>query len=132
WNEVVKQVQSRKSDVVRKYQALKRRPVPVAQARKNMMIYLKNMVGFKMDFFKGMSYKEIRPLFEEEYNEVQTLFKEGLEMDAERIKALRKRTRKEKVEKDQTSKKRVMNLKRIMQRNKSWKNNSKLKSLKEI
>nr|GEW21754.1 retrovirus-related Pol polyprotein from transposon TNT 1-94 [Tanacetum cinerariifolium] len=44
----------------------------------------------------GMSYEEIRPLFEEEYNKVQTLFKEGPEMDAERIKAPRKRTRKEK------------------------------------
>nr|GEV43973.1 hypothetical protein [Tanacetum cinerariifolium] len=99
------EVQSRQSDDVRKYQALKRKPVSVTQARKNMMIYLKNVVGFKMEFFKGMSYKEIRSLFEEEYNKVQTLFKEGLEMDAERIKASRKRTRKEKAEKDQTAKK---------------------------
>nr|GEV04475.1 hypothetical protein [Tanacetum cinerariifolium] len=105
WNEVVERVQSRQSDVVRKYQALKRKHMLVAQARKNMMIYLKNMAGFKMDFFKGMSYEEIKPLFEEEYNKVQTLFKEGLEMDSERIKAPRKRTRKEKVEKDQTAKK---------------------------
>nr|GEW04496.1 hypothetical protein [Tanacetum cinerariifolium] len=105
WNEVVEQVQSRQLDAVRKYQPLKRKHVSVAQARKNMMIYLKNMVGFKMDFFKGMSYDEIRPLFEEEYNKVHTLFKEGPEMDAERIKALRKRTRKEKVEKDQNVKK---------------------------
>nr|GFB18328.1 hypothetical protein [Tanacetum cinerariifolium] len=52
-----------------------------------------------------MTYEEIRPLFEEEYNKLQTLFKEGLEMDAERIKALRKRTRKEIVEKDQIAKK---------------------------
>nr|GEU77556.1 putative reverse transcriptase domain-containing protein [Tanacetum cinerariifolium] len=90
WNEVVEQVQSSKSDVVRKYQALKRKPVSVAQARKNMMIYLKNTAGFKMEFFKGMSYEEIIPLFEEEYNKVQTLFKEGPEMDAEKIKAPRK------------------------------------------
>nr|GEY48761.1 zinc finger CCCH domain-containing protein 18 [Tanacetum cinerariifolium] len=68
----------------------------MAQARKNMMIYLKNMVGFKMDFFKGINYEEIRPLFEEEYNKVQTLFKESPKMDAERIIAPRKRTRKEK------------------------------------
>nr|GFA10178.1 hypothetical protein [Tanacetum cinerariifolium] len=60
------------SDDVRKYQALKRKPVSVAQARKNMMIYLNN---------------------------------EGTEMDVERIIALRNRTRKEKVEKDQTAKK---------------------------
>ncbi|GJT87486.1 putative ribonuclease H-like domain-containing protein [Tanacetum coccineum] len=105
WNEVVEQVQSRQSYVVRKYQALKRKHVSVAQARKNMIIYLKNMAGFKMDFFKGMSYEQIRPLFEEEYNKVQTLFKEDPEMDAERIKAPRKRTRKEKVEKDQPTKK---------------------------
>nr|GEX50456.1 hypothetical protein [Tanacetum cinerariifolium] len=62
---------------------------------------LENMAGFKMDFFKGMIYKEIRPLFKEEYNKVQTLFKEGPEIDIERIKAPRKR----KVEKDQTAKK---------------------------
>nr|GEV33037.1 hypothetical protein [Tanacetum cinerariifolium] len=105
WNEVVEKVQSRQSDAVRKYQALKRKPMSVAQARKNMMIYLKNMAGFKMEFFKGMSYEEIRPLFKEEYNKVQTLFKEGPEIDAERIKAPRKRTRKENVEKYQTAKK---------------------------
>nr|GEU35037.1 hypothetical protein [Tanacetum cinerariifolium] len=98
WNEVFEQVQSRQSDAVMKYQALKRKPMSVAQARKYMMIYLKNMVGFKMNFFKGMSYEEIRPLFKEEYKKVQTLFKEGPEMDVERIKAPRKRTRKEKLE----------------------------------
>nr|GEZ01728.1 hypothetical protein [Tanacetum cinerariifolium] len=63
WNKVVKQVQSRQSDPVRKYQALKTKPVSVAQAKKNMMIYLKIMAGYKMDFFKGMSYEDIRPLF---------------------------------------------------------------------
>nr|GEW06088.1 hypothetical protein [Tanacetum cinerariifolium] len=56
-------------------------------------------------WIKGMSYEEIRPLFEEEYNKVQTLFKEGPEIDAERTKAPRKRTRKENVEKDQSAKK---------------------------
>nr|GEU86848.1 uncharacterized mitochondrial protein AtMg00810-like [Tanacetum cinerariifolium] len=68
WNEVLEQVQSRQLDALRKYQSLKRKPMSLAQARKNMMIYLKNMAGFKMDFFKGMSYEEIRPLFEEENN----------------------------------------------------------------
>nr|GEX04440.1 hypothetical protein [Tanacetum cinerariifolium] len=58
-----------------------------------------------IDWNERISYEEIRPLFEEEYNKVQTLFKEGLNIDAERIKDSRKRTRKEKVEKDQTVKK---------------------------
>nr|GEU36868.1 hypothetical protein [Tanacetum cinerariifolium] len=98
-------VQSKHLDTVRKYNALKRKPMSVAQARNNMMIYLKNMAGFKMEFFKEMSYEEIRPLFGKEYNKVQTLYNEGSEMDAERIKAPRKRTRKDNVEKDQTDKK---------------------------
>nr|GEW26384.1 hypothetical protein [Tanacetum cinerariifolium] len=105
WNKVVKQVQSRQSDVVRKYQALKRKPVSVAQARKNMMIYLKNMAGYKMDYFKGITYKQIRPIFKMEYNKVQAYLNKGPEMDAERIKAPRDRTRKEKVDKDQPAKK---------------------------
>nr|GFB74285.1 hypothetical protein [Tanacetum cinerariifolium] len=36
-----------------------------------MMIYLKNMTGFKMDFFKGMTYSEIRLIFEKHYNSIQ-------------------------------------------------------------
>ncbi|GJX51556.1 hypothetical protein Tco_0278401 [Tanacetum coccineum] len=46
-----------------------------------MMIYLKNMVGYKMGYFKGMSYDEIRPMFEKEYNKIQTLFKKDTEVE---------------------------------------------------
>nr|GEY31031.1 hypothetical protein [Tanacetum cinerariifolium] len=99
-----KPVQSRQLDAVRKYQALKRKHVSVAQARKNMMIYLKNMDGYKMDYFKGISYDQIRPIFEMEYNKVQAYLNKGPKIDVERIKAPRKRTRKEKVEKDQPAK----------------------------
>nr|GEV68874.1 ribonuclease H-like domain, reverse transcriptase, RNA-dependent DNA polymerase [Tanacetum cinerariifolium] len=99
------EVTRRQLDTVRKYQALKRKLMSVAQARKNMMIYLKNMAGYKMDYFKGMSYEQIRTIFEMEYNKVQAYLNKGPEMDAERIKAPRKRTRKDKVEKDQPTKK---------------------------
>nr|GEY78455.1 hypothetical protein [Tanacetum cinerariifolium] len=37
-------------------------------ARKNMTIYLKNVVGFKMDYFKGMPYDDIRPIFEAKFD----------------------------------------------------------------
>nr|GEU48341.1 hypothetical protein [Tanacetum cinerariifolium] len=47
---------------------LERKPVTEAQARKNMMVYLKNMVGFKMDFFRGMNYNEIRLIFKKHYS----------------------------------------------------------------
>nr|GEX19029.1 ribonuclease H-like domain, reverse transcriptase, RNA-dependent DNA polymerase [Tanacetum cinerariifolium] len=58
-NDVIEQVKrsEKKDNTVMRYQALKRKPVTEAQARKNMMIYLKNMAGFKMDFFK-----EVTPL----------------------------------------------------------------------
>nr|GEU97492.1 ribonuclease H-like domain-containing protein [Tanacetum cinerariifolium] len=39
-----------------------------AQARKNMMMYLKNVAGFKMDYFKGMSCDDIRPILEAKFN----------------------------------------------------------------
>nr|GEV63728.1 hypothetical protein [Tanacetum cinerariifolium] len=39
-----------------KYQSLKRKPVSIAQARKNMIIYLKNMAGYKIEHFRGMTY----------------------------------------------------------------------------
>nr|GEV42947.1 hypothetical protein [Tanacetum cinerariifolium] len=61
----------KQDNTVMRYQALKRKPVTEAQARKNMMVYLKNMAGFKMDFFKGMTYIEIRPIFEKHYNSIQ-------------------------------------------------------------
>nr|GEX30443.1 hypothetical protein [Tanacetum cinerariifolium] len=73
WNDVIEQVKrsERQNNAVVRYQALKRKPLAEAQARKNMMIYLKNMVGFKMKFFKGMTYSEIKPLFEKHYNSIQ-------------------------------------------------------------
>nr|GEU44464.1 hypothetical protein [Tanacetum cinerariifolium] len=56
-NEVIEQVKrkEKQDNAVMRYQALKRKLVIEAQARKNMMVYLKNMAGFKMDFFKGVN-----------------------------------------------------------------------------
>nr|GEX09810.1 hypothetical protein [Tanacetum cinerariifolium] len=33
------------------------------------------MAGYKMEFFRGMTYDKVRPIFEREYKKVQTLFK---------------------------------------------------------
>nr|GEW43971.1 hypothetical protein [Tanacetum cinerariifolium] len=70
WNDVMKQVKrkEKQDNTVMRYQALKRKPVTKARARKNKMVYLKNMVRFKMDFFKGVTYNDIRPIFEKHYN----------------------------------------------------------------
>ncbi|GJS97845.1 hypothetical protein Tco_0804813 [Tanacetum coccineum] len=85
-------VQERQSDTIKRYQTLKKKPVSVAQTRKNMMIYLKNMVGYKMGYFKEMSYDDIRPIFEEEYNKIQTLFKKDTEVEKTKTKRIAEET----------------------------------------
>nr|GEW59079.1 reverse transcriptase domain-containing protein [Tanacetum cinerariifolium] len=49
-----KQVES-SDDMEDRYQGMKKRPQTESEARKNMMIYLKNTAGYQMDFFKGMT-----------------------------------------------------------------------------
>ncbi|GJR07155.1 hypothetical protein Tco_0530139 [Tanacetum coccineum] len=92
WNTVGKQVQERQSDTIKIYQTLKKKLVSVAQGRKNMMIYLKNMAGYMMGYFKGMSYDEISPIFEKEYNKIQTLFKKDTEVEKTKTKRIAEET----------------------------------------
>nr|GFC86260.1 hypothetical protein [Tanacetum cinerariifolium] len=33
------------------------------------------MAGYKMEYFRGMTYDKVKPIFEREYKKVQTLFK---------------------------------------------------------
>nr|GEW79987.1 putative ribonuclease H-like domain-containing protein [Tanacetum cinerariifolium] len=44
------------------------KPQTEVQARKNMIMSLKNVVGFRLDYFKGMSYDNIRLIFEAKFN----------------------------------------------------------------
>nr|GEU34036.1 ribonuclease H-like domain-containing protein [Tanacetum cinerariifolium] len=53
---------------VQRYQVMKKRPQTEVQARRNMMMYMKNTTGFRLDYFKGMSYDDIRPIFEAKFN----------------------------------------------------------------
>ncbi|GJV43784.1 hypothetical protein Tco_1428320, partial [Tanacetum coccineum] len=50
--------------VVLRYHAQLNRPYSVAKVRKNMVMYLKNQGGYKMNYFKGMKYEDIGPIFE--------------------------------------------------------------------
>nr|GEY53913.1 hypothetical protein [Tanacetum cinerariifolium] len=70
WDKAIDHVKKKAKEdhAVKRYQVLKRKPQTEAQARKNMMVYLKNVAGFKMDYFKGMSYDDIRPIFEAKFN----------------------------------------------------------------
>nr|GEW60523.1 hypothetical protein [Tanacetum cinerariifolium] len=69
------EMQEKHLDNIRKYQNLKRKPIFVAQARKNIIVYMKNMAGYKIAHFKGMTYDQVRHIFEREYNKVQTFLK---------------------------------------------------------
>nr|GEX61956.1 hypothetical protein [Tanacetum cinerariifolium] len=62
-----------------------------------MMIYLTNMARFKMDFFRGMTYTEIRPIFEKHYNSIQAFLEKG-EKEIEKEGSKRKSESSEKKE----------------------------------
>nr|GEU77456.1 hypothetical protein [Tanacetum cinerariifolium] len=78
-NEVIGKVKrkEKQDNAVLRYQALKRKPQTEEHARKNMMVYLKNMAGFKMNFFKGMTYDDIRPIFEKNFNSIVAFLEKG-------------------------------------------------------
>ncbi|GKA66355.1 hypothetical protein Tco_0766163, partial [Tanacetum coccineum] len=62
-----------------RYHTQKMKPKTVAQARRNMIKYLKNQGNYKLSNFKGMSYNDIRPIFEKVWD-----FNQNIEpMDAE-------------------------------------------------
>nr|GEU70706.1 putative ribonuclease H-like domain-containing protein [Tanacetum cinerariifolium] len=108
-----------KQDItVLKYQALKRKPQTKAQERKNMMVYLKNMAGFKMDFFKCMSYDDIRPIFEKHFNSIVAFLEKGekeLEEEASKQSKRKSETSEEKVAKKQKLNEEVEELKTHLQ-----------------
>nr|GFA64573.1 hypothetical protein [Tanacetum cinerariifolium] len=63
---------------------MKKKPQTESEARKNMIFYLKNTKGYKMDFFKGMKYDEILPIFQAKFDtNMRFLFKSREEMEEE-------------------------------------------------
>ncbi|GJS45447.1 retrovirus-related pol polyprotein from transposon TNT 1-94 [Tanacetum coccineum] len=58
----------------------------VAEVRKNICLYLKNQGGYKMSHFKGMSYEDIRPIFERVWDQNQAFIPMGSEIEKEVMK----------------------------------------------
>nr|GEV57217.1 DUF4219 domain-containing protein/UBN2 domain-containing protein [Tanacetum cinerariifolium] len=82
---------AKEDPVVQRYQVMKRKPQTEAQARKNMIMYLKNVAGFILDYFKGMSYDDICLIFEAKFNSnVDVLLKTKEQMEEEESKALQR------------------------------------------
>nr|GEX93625.1 hypothetical protein [Tanacetum cinerariifolium] len=108
----------KEDNAVKRYQALKRKPQTEAQARKNMMIYLRNVAAIKMDYFKGMTYDDIRPIFEHKFNSnMAFLLKTKEQMDAEDSRALMRlsESQEDKASKKQKLDEEVEELKRNLQ-----------------
>ncbi|GJW14290.1 hypothetical protein Tco_0018423 [Tanacetum coccineum] len=70
-----------------RYHALKMKPKTIAQARRNMVKYLKNQGNYKISDFKGMSYNEIRPIFEKVWDFNQHIEPMDSEHGSERMKS---------------------------------------------
>ncbi|GKE71937.1 hypothetical protein Tco_1530009, partial [Tanacetum coccineum] len=89
---------------VLRYHALKNKPVLIAQARRNMITYLKNQRGYKERYFKKISYNDIRPIFERVWDHVNTfihiLFEVGKDSSKPSERETSKTIEEEKVEEE--------------------------------
>nr|GFC27867.1 hypothetical protein [Tanacetum cinerariifolium] len=52
WNAALDHVQSKEPQYIKRYHGMKKKPQTESEARKNMILYLKNTEGYKMDFWK--------------------------------------------------------------------------------
>nr|GEW21718.1 hypothetical protein [Tanacetum cinerariifolium] len=91
WDVAIDHVKQKDKEdpTVQRYQVIKKRPQTEVQARKNMIIYMKNVAGFRLDYFKGMSYDDIRLIFEAKFNSnIEFLLKTKEQMEEEESRAL--------------------------------------------
>nr|GEU98757.1 hypothetical protein [Tanacetum cinerariifolium] len=120
WDKAIDHVQRKQKEdkAVKRYQALKRKPQTEAQAKKNTMIYLRNVAGFKIDYFKGMSYDDISPIFVKKFNSnVAFLMMTNDQINEEESRALKRlnESKKDKALKKQELDEEVEDLKRHLQ-----------------
>nr|GEV43282.1 hypothetical protein [Tanacetum cinerariifolium] len=88
-----KKQQAKEDPYVQRYQMMKKRPQTEAQARRNMIMYLKNTAGFRLYYFKRMSYDNIRPIFKAKFNSnIEFLLKSKEQIEEEENKSLEKAT----------------------------------------
>ncbi|GJW68561.1 hypothetical protein Tco_0122985 [Tanacetum coccineum] len=76
--------------LVIRYHALKMKPKTISQARRNMIKYLKNQGTYMISDFKGMSYNEIRPIFEKVWDFNQNIEHMDSKHGSKRMKSLEK------------------------------------------
>ncbi|GJU31751.1 hypothetical protein Tco_1175340 [Tanacetum coccineum] len=88
---------------LQKYHILQNRPFSITEVRKNMCMYLKNQGGYKLSHFKGMSYEDIRPIFERVWDQNQAFVPKDSEIEKEVMKRSGFDLQQEFVKKDEAS-----------------------------
>nr|GEY44806.1 hypothetical protein [Tanacetum cinerariifolium] len=84
WNAALDHVQSKEPQYIKRYHGIKKKPQSESEARKNMISYLKNTEGYKMEFFKGKTYDQILPIFQARFDaNMKFLFKTKEEIEKE-------------------------------------------------
>ncbi|GJU79471.1 hypothetical protein Tco_1281836 [Tanacetum coccineum] len=69
-----------------RYHAVKNKSFYIAEVRKTMCIYLKNQGGYKQSHFRGMSYEDIRPIFERVWDQNHAFVLKDSEIEREVMK----------------------------------------------
>nr|GEZ77376.1 hypothetical protein [Tanacetum cinerariifolium] len=64
WNAAFDHVQAKETQYIKRYHGFKKKPQSESKVRKNMISYLKNTEGYKMEFFKGKTYDQILLIFQ--------------------------------------------------------------------
>nr|GEY40998.1 hypothetical protein [Tanacetum cinerariifolium] len=84
WNAALDHVQSKEPQYIKRYHEIKKKPQSESEAHKNMISYLKNTNGYKMEFFKGKTYDKILSIFQARFDaNMKFLFKSREEMEKE-------------------------------------------------
>nr|GEY16211.1 hypothetical protein [Tanacetum cinerariifolium] len=77
---------AKEDNAVKRYQAIKKKPQTEAQERKNMMVYLKNVAGFKIDYFKERKYPLTKFTLNQMLNNARLEVKEESEVSLELLR----------------------------------------------
>nr|GFA62786.1 hypothetical protein [Tanacetum cinerariifolium] len=75
---------TKETQYIKRYHGFKKKPQSESEARKNMISYLKNTEGYKMEFFKGKTYDQILLIFQARFDaNMKFLFKTREEIEKE-------------------------------------------------
>nr|GEU39575.1 hypothetical protein [Tanacetum cinerariifolium] len=84
WNAAFDHVQAKETQYIKRYHGFKKKPQSESKARKNMISYLKNTEGYKMEFFKAKTYDQILLIFQARFDaNMKFLFKTREETEKE-------------------------------------------------